>query len=53
MVDRCHRRPHIAVVAVFTDIACLNVRGALACRFDAVVATDAVARDIDVIEVGG
>ena len=45
------RRPYIRVVAVFADIARLNVRGALARGFRAVVATEAVASDIHVIEI--
>jgi len=53
VIDCCHRRPNIAVVAVLTDIARLNVRGALAGRFHTVMAACTVSGDIDVVETGG
>jgi len=52
VVDREHRRPDIAGVTVFANIARLHVRGALARGFGAVVAAEAVACNIDVIEIG-
>ena len=45
--------PRIRVMAVFANVACLNMRKAFACGIGAVVATKAVARDIDVIEICG
>ena len=51
MVDSKHGCPHIARVTVFANIARLHVRGAFARGFGAVVATEAVARNIDMIEV--
>ena len=51
VVDRENRRPHIAAVTVFANIARLYVRGALARGFGAVVAAEAVARDVDMIEI--
>ncbi len=39
-------------MAVFTDVRCLHVREILAGRFDTVVATHAIAGDVDVIEIG-
>ena len=53
MVDRIGRRPHIAVVAVLADIRGLYVCQILASGFDAVMAAEAVARDIHVIECRG
>ncbi len=53
VVDSEYGREHVCVVAVFTDIAGLYVRRALAGRFSAIVAIDAVAGDVDVIEVCG
>jgi len=51
VIDRDSRRPHIAVVAVFADIGRLYVCQILAGGFHAVMATDAVAGNVHVIEV--
>ena len=51
MVDRKHRRPHITGVTVFANVGRLHVRGAFTRSVGAVVATEAVAGDIHVIEV--
>ena len=53
MVDYVRGVPHDVVVAVFTNVCRQNVCRAFANRVDAVVATDAIARDIDVIEIRG
>lgn len=52
VIDRVCRHKDDAVVTVFAYIGGLDVRRRLAGRFHAVVATDAVAHDIDMIEVG-
>ena len=44
-------RPHIRVVAIFTDVCRLYVCWAFARGFGAVVAAEAVACDVDVIEI--
>lgn len=46
-----HRREYVGVVAVFTDISCLNVRLAFACCLHTVVAVDAISADIQVVEI--
>ena len=53
MVHRVNGHPDIRVMAVFTNISRLNVRQVLAGGFDAVVATDAIANDASMIEIGG
>ena len=53
MIYRVNRHPDIRVMAVFTNISRLNVRQVLAGGFDAVVATDAIANDASMIEIGG
>ena len=53
MVYRVNRHPDIRVMAIFTNISRLNVREVLAGGFDAVVATDAIANDACMIEIGG
>lgn len=53
MVNGKCRRPYIRVVAVFADIACLNVRRSLARGFRTVVAAEAIACDVHVIEIRG
>lgn len=52
VVDRESGRPDIRVMAVLADIAGLDVSRALTGRLDAVVTAHAVARDIDMVEVG-
>lgn len=44
---------HIGRMAVFTNVARLNVRRSLARRVSTVVAAEAVARDVDMVEVRG
>ncbi len=51
MVNRGDRHPPVAVVAVFANIRRLYVRRAFASSIYAVVAVDAIVRNIDVIEV--
>ncbi len=51
MVYGVHRRKHVAVMAVFTDVGGLNMCWILASRVRAVVAAHTIASDIDVIEV--
>jgi len=52
VIDSNYRRPYVRVVAIFTNIAAQDMCGALAGCFRAVVAADAIAGDIHVIEVG-
>ncbi len=47
--DRC---PGYRAVAILTYIGCLSVRRRFTGRIGAVVATETVARDADVIEIG-
>ena len=51
VINGQHGRKQIGRVAIFADIGCLNVRWVLADCLCTVVATDAIAGDIDVIEV--
>jgi len=53
VIDRKDGRPDVRRMAIFTDIACLQVRRTFSGRFDTVMAADAVARNVDVVEVGG
>ena len=53
MVDSKGRRPHIRIVAILTDIGCQNMCRALTRCFDTVVTADAIARDVQVIEISG
>jgi predicted CXXCH cytochrome family protein len=46
------RRPDVRIVAILADVGCLNMRERFASCFDAVVAANAVAGDIDMIEIG-
>ena len=46
------RRPYIGVVAVLTDIRCLDVGEIFPCCLDTVVATCTVADNIDMVEIG-
>jgi len=50
MIDGIRRYPDIAVVAVFTDVACLYVCEALTRGRNTVVATATVSRDSSMIE---
>ncbi len=52
MVNCEHRRPNVWIVAILADVGCLNMRERFASCFDAVVAANAVAGDIDMIEIG-
>ena len=52
MVDGKHRREHVCVVAVLAYVAGLNMRRILARCVHAVVAINAVASNVDVIEIG-
>lgn len=51
VIDRHHGREHVRRMAVFTDIGRQWVRGVLAGRIRAVVATDTVSRNVYVIEI--
>lgn len=51
VIHRIDRRKHIAGMTIFANIARLHMRWALASGIGAVVATNAIARDIDVIEI--
>ena len=51
VINSHHGREQIGGMAVFADIRCLNVVRVLTDRLRAVVTTDTVARDIQVIEV--
>jgi len=51
MVDRVSRGPDVRRVAVFADVAGLDVIWRLAGRVRAVMAAKAVASDVDVIEI--
>lgn len=52
MIDGEHRREHISGMAVLADIAGLYVGWTLTGRFSAIVAANAVATDVHVVEVG-
>jgi len=51
VVNGKHGHPHIAAVAVFANVAGLNVRGVFAGCVGAVMAAEAVARNVHVIEI--
>lgn len=51
VIDGKRRCPDVRVMAVLTDVSGGNVRCVLARRFNAVVAADAVASDVDMVEV--
>jgi len=51
MVDRHHRCKHVCRVAVLADVRRLHMGRILAGSFDAVVAADTIATDVDVIKV--
>ena len=53
VVDDISRLPHDVVMAILTHVGRKNMRRSLASRIDAVVTTDAIAHDVDVIEVRG
>jgi len=51
VVDSKYRRPDIARVTVFANVARLHMRGILAGGFGTVVAAEAVARNVHVVEI--
>lgn len=51
MVDRVHRRKHIAGVTIFAYVGRLNVCRVFASGIDAIVAANAVSSDVDVIKI--
>ena len=51
VVHRVSRNPDIGVMAVLANFRCQNMRRVLAGRFDAVVATCAIAGDTYVVEI--
>lgn len=51
VIYRHDRRKHIGRMAVFADIRCLHVRRILSRRIRAVMAANAIARNVDVIEI--
>jgi len=53
VVNGKHRYEHIGVVAVFADITCLNMLRILTGRIHTVMAIDAIARNVQVIEIRG
>lgn len=53
VINNESRRPDVRIVAILADACCLHMREILAGRFDAVVAANAVARNIHMIEIGG
>jgi len=53
VIDRHDRHKDIRRMTIFADIRRLNVRQTLTGCIGTIVATDAVAADVDVIEVGG
>ena len=52
MVNRVNRRPDIRIMAVLANIRRLDMRKVLANGFGAIVATDTIARDSHMIEIG-
>ena len=53
MVDRKGWCPYVGVVAILADIGCQHMCRVLTRCFDAVVAADAIAGDVQVIEIRG
>lgn len=53
VIHRCNGRPNRCAVAILADVSCLDVRRTLADGIGAVVATNTVIHDVDVVEVGG
>ena len=51
VIDSDYRRPQVRGVAVFADIRRLNVRRSFAGCLGAVMAADAVAGDVQMIEI--
>jgi len=51
MVNSVKRCEEHTVMAILADVSCLNVPGILANGFDAVMTADAIARDIEMVEV--
>ena len=52
VIDGDNGRPYCRAMTIFTDIRCLHVRRVLAGRLSAVMTADAVAKDVNVIEIG-
>lgn len=52
MVDRIYWHPYVGVVAILADITRLNVGRILARRVRAIMAIDAIVRNVGVIEIG-
>lgn len=52
VIDGHYRHPDRWVVAIFTNVRCLNMHGAFAGRIRTVMAIHAVAHNIQVIEIG-
>ena len=52
MVNRVNRRPDIRIMAVLANIRRLDMRKVLANGFGTIVATDTIAGDAHVIEIG-
>ncbi len=52
MVDRIGRREDHVVMAVLADIGCQDMSRVLADGLNTVMTADAIANDIDMIEVG-
>lgn len=53
VIDGRDRRPNRRSVAILADVGCLDVRRSLTDGIGAVVATNTVIHDVDVVEVGG
>ena len=51
VVDRIGGSKYIRIVTIFTNVACLHMRRALADGFNAVVAAGAIVKDTEVVEV--
>ena len=51
MVDDEYWRPKIHTMAIFANVGCFNMRRVLAGRIGAIVATRAVAKNIDVVKI--
>lgn len=51
MINDIGRRERYVVVTILTDVGRVDMRGVFACGIRAVVAADAIVRDVHVIEV--